>query len=73
MMELGPTEKLWQEINELGLKGWKLEEVRQQCNENAHVYRYSKTYTITPLGGLILYGISKLYHIWNNPPRGYPV
>lgn len=31
-----------QEINELGLKGWKLEEVRQQCEENAHVYTYSK-------------------------------
>jgi len=31
-----------QEINELGLKWWRLEEVRKQCQENATVYTYSK-------------------------------
>jgi len=39
----GPSpEPNLQEINELGLKGWKLEEVRRQCKENAHIYTYSK-------------------------------
>ena len=30
------------EINELGLKGWKLDKVSRECRINADVYTYSK-------------------------------